>query len=101
MRCWFTERAKLKAALRRVKQIPTLLVWGDRDRTVSLSSAARLKRKLRGSELVVLRGAGHSVFEEIPEESNRIVLEWLDRQSLSTQRLRDQPRNASVAKRSR
>jgi pimeloyl-ACP methyl ester carboxylesterase len=101
IRCWFTERAKLKNALGRVKRIPTLLVWGDRDCTVSLRSAGKLNRKLRGSELIVLPGGGHSVFEETPAVSNRIMLEWLGRQSLSTPRLRDLPRAASVARRTR
>jgi len=101
VRCWFTERAKLRTALRRIKRIPTLLVWGDRDCTVSLSSAAKLKRKLRGSELVVVPGAGHSVFEEIPEESNRIMLEWLDRHSSSTPHPHDPSRPASVARKTR
>ena len=106
VRCWFTERAKLKAALRRVKRIPTLLVWGDRDYTVSLSSGVKLKRRLHGSELIVVPGGGHSVFEETPEESNRIMVEWLGRHSSSTPRqceprLRELPRAASVARRSR
>ncbi len=100
LRCWFAERAKLEAALRRVMQIPTLLVWGDRDCTVSLSSAVQLHRRLRASELIVLPGVGHSVFEETPEESNRIMLEWLGRHSLSAPRLRDLPR-ATVARRTR
>lgn len=76
---WFTEMSSLKAALHRVARIPTLLVWGDRDRTVSLASGIRLNHKLRASELIVLPG-GHSVYEQSPEESNRIVLNWLDRQ---------------------
>jgi pimeloyl-ACP methyl ester carboxylesterase len=101
IRCWFAERAKLKNALRRVKQVPTLLVWGDRDCTVSLNSAAKLHRKLRGSELIVLPGIGHAVFEETPAESNRIMLEWLGRYSLTTPRLRNLPRVASVARRTR
>ncbi len=101
IRCWFAEMAKLKTALRRVKRIPTLLVWGDRDCTVSLSSAVQLKRKLRGSELIVLQGGGHSVFEEAPEESNRIVLEWLGRHPLSAPCLRGLPRAASLARRTR
>jgi pimeloyl-ACP methyl ester carboxylesterase len=99
IRCWCAEMVKLEAALRRVKRVPTLLVWGDRDFTVSLSSAVRLNRELRASELIVLPGCGHSVFEETPEESNRIMLEWLGRQSLSTARLRNQPRADSVARR--
>jgi pimeloyl-ACP methyl ester carboxylesterase len=82
IRGWFSERAKLKAALRRVKRIPILLVWGARDCTISLSSAVKLNRKLHSSELIVLPGAGHAVFEEIPVLVNRIVLEWLDRHTL-------------------
>lgn len=101
IRSWFAERAKLKAALRRVKRIPTLLVWGDRDCTVSLISAAKLHCKLRGSEIVVLRGVGHSVFEEEPEESNRIMLEWLGLHPLATPRPHNLPRSAPKAKRMR
>ncbi len=83
IRCWCAEMAKLKAAIRRLKRTPVLLVWGDRDLTVSLGSAMELKRKLHGSRLVVLEDCGHSVFEEKPEESNRIMSEWLNHRSLS------------------
>lgn len=79
--CWFAEMSSLKAALHRVARIPTLLVWGDRDCTVSLASGIRLNHKLRATELIVLPG-GHSVFLESPEESNRIMLEWLGRHPL-------------------
>jgi pimeloyl-ACP methyl ester carboxylesterase len=101
IRCWFSERAKLKAALRRVKRIPTLLVWGDRDCTVSLDSAAKLNRKLRGSELIVLPGGGHATFEETPEEANRIMIEWLGRHPLSAPRLRSLPRVVPVTGKTR
>jgi pimeloyl-ACP methyl ester carboxylesterase len=96
IRCWCAEMAILKAAISRLKRTPTLLVWGDRDCTVSLSSAFQLKRRLRAAELVVLPGGGHSVFEDTPEESNRIMLDWLGRPSSSTPRLRDMNRAASV-----
>ena len=101
IRCWFTDMAKLKRVLGRVQRIPTLLVWGDRDCTVSPSSGITLKRKLRASELVVIPGAGHSVFEEMPTESNRIMVEWLGRQSVLAPRLRELPRSASRARRAR
>ncbi len=100
VRCWFSERAKLKAVLGRVKS-PTLLVWGDRDHTVTLSSATKLKRKLRGSELIVLSGGGHAIFEEAPEQANRIVLEWLDWHPWPIQRSRDTLPALSVASRNR
>ena len=76
IRCWFSEMDRLRYALRRVKRIPTLLVWGDHDGTVSLASGLRLKRKLRASKLIIVPGGGHTVFEEKPEEANRIMLEW-------------------------
>jgi pimeloyl-ACP methyl ester carboxylesterase len=98
IRCWFAEMAKLKCALRRVRRIPTLLVWGDSDCTVSLSSGTKLKRVLRASELIVVPG-GHSVFEETPEEANRIMLEWLGRPLVSTRRLRGLRRDGSAARR--
>jgi pimeloyl-ACP methyl ester carboxylesterase len=97
VRGWSAERAKLKAALRRVRRVPTLLVWGDQDRTVSLGSAIKLHRKLRGSELVVLPGRGHATFEETPEEANRIVLEWLRCHAWPAAKPCDERRTASVA----
>lgn len=83
LRCWFAEMAKLGFAIRRIRRTPILFVWGDSDVTVSLRSGVKLHRKLRASELKVVRGAGHSVFEEMPAESNEIVLEWLARHPIS------------------
>jgi 4,5:9,10-diseco-3-hydroxy-5,9,17-trioxoandrosta-1(10),2-diene-4-oate hydrolase len=112
IRCWFAEMAKLKRALPRVAKIPTLLLWGDRDCTVSLNSGIKLNRKLRASKLVVFPGRGHSVFEEVPEEANRMMLEWLDSCSASTAlppigattsnaRRRSQSRSSGVAAKAR
>jgi pimeloyl-ACP methyl ester carboxylesterase len=97
VRGWFSERDKLKVALSRVKRIPILLVWGARDLTVSLSSAAKLNRKLRGSELIVLPDAGHAVFEETPELANRMVLEWLGRHPLTSLPRRSTSQVVSIA----
>ena len=98
IRCWFAEMAKLKSALRRLRRIPTLLVWGDSDHTVSLNSGIKLHRVLRASELVVVPG-GHSVFEQTPEEANQIMQEWLDRHPWPAPRPRARalPRTAPVA----
>jgi 4,5:9,10-diseco-3-hydroxy-5,9,17-trioxoandrosta-1(10),2-diene-4-oate hydrolase len=97
VRGWFAERAKLKAALRRVKGIPTLLVWGDCDCTISLSSAIKLHRKLRGSELKLVPGGGHGIFEERPDEANHIMLEWLERHPFPTPRVRNMHRVTALA----
>jgi pimeloyl-ACP methyl ester carboxylesterase len=100
-RSWFAEEAKLKAALRRVKWVPTLLVCGDRDCTVNPGSAEKLHRKLHASELVVVPGCGHAVFEEAPEEANRVMLEWLDRHPLPSARVGRLRRGGSFARRTR
>jgi len=83
VRGWFADMATLKAALPLVAEVPTLLVWGDRDRAMSLASGVRLRDVMTASELVVIPGGGHVVFEEMPEESNQIMLEWLGRDSAS------------------
>jgi pimeloyl-ACP methyl ester carboxylesterase len=110
LRCWFGEQARLRRALSRVVRIPTLLVWGAGDPTMSLSSGIRLHRRLRASELIVVPDRGHSVFEEAPEEANRIMLEWLGRHPLpatlpvplptapaARPRRRNRARSASIA----
>jgi pimeloyl-ACP methyl ester carboxylesterase len=79
VRDWFAEMAKLKAALPRVAGIPTLLLWGDRDFAVEPASAAQLQRILRPSELHIVPGGGHLLFEELPQQTNHILLEWLNR----------------------
>jgi 4,5:9,10-diseco-3-hydroxy-5,9,17-trioxoandrosta-1(10),2-diene-4-oate hydrolase len=79
VRLWFADMAKLKAALPRVSAVPTQLIWGDRDRAVSLVSGEMLNRELGESEMTVVPGGGHVLFEEMPEESNRIMLAWLSR----------------------
>jgi 4,5:9,10-diseco-3-hydroxy-5,9,17-trioxoandrosta-1(10),2-diene-4-oate hydrolase len=101
IRSWFSDMAMLKTSLHRVKRIPTLLVWGDCDCTVSLSSAVELKRKLRASELIVLPGGGHSVFEEAPEKANSIMLEWLGRHAFSDPDRQNPRRVTSFVKRTK
>ncbi len=107
VRGWFEDMAKLKAALPLVGAIPTQLVWGDGDRAVSLVSARALNRELPQSTLTVFPGVGHIAFEEMPEEANRVMLEWLQRDaafaptpSMKPARLRDQsPRSVAVGTR--
>jgi len=55
---------------------PTLLVWGDRDRQVSVKSAPALASALK-ARLEILPGGSHMLFEERAEEFNRLVLEFL------------------------
>ncbi|PFA70447.1 alpha/beta hydrolase [Bacillus sp. AFS015802] len=49
-------------------QTPCLLVWGEHDRVVPLSTGHRLKQDIPNSKLVVLKETGHLVPEEKPTE---------------------------------
>jgi 4,5:9,10-diseco-3-hydroxy-5,9,17-trioxoandrosta-1(10),2-diene-4-oate hydrolase len=77
LRGWFDDMRLLRSMLGRLAEIPTLLIWGDRDRAVNLSSAIGLQRTLAHSRLLVIEGAGHLPFEEMPEMCNHAMRDWL------------------------
>jgi pimeloyl-ACP methyl ester carboxylesterase len=56
---------------------PTLIVWGDADRWISLRDGSRFARELPRSEFVLVARAGHAVPEESPDEFNRLLLDFL------------------------
>jgi pimeloyl-ACP methyl ester carboxylesterase len=74
---WRTDMQELQSVLPTVSDIPTLFLWGSRDRAVLPASAGELRRHFCNSELVILDGAGHLPYEELPEEFNRAVLDFL------------------------
>lgn len=74
---WFDDMRDLGDVLARVAEKPTLLIWGDRDRAVGLSSAHRLQQILMRSQLLVIPGVGHIPFAERPEECNLAMRDWL------------------------
>ncbi|WP_446744236.1 alpha/beta fold hydrolase [Silvibacterium acidisoli] len=74
---WFEDMRQLKVELSRLAQKPALLIWGDLDRAVNLASGQSLSSVLTRSELLVLPGAGHLPFEEMPEVCNLAMREWL------------------------
>jgi pimeloyl-ACP methyl ester carboxylesterase len=50
-------------------KIPTLIIWGGRDRLIPLDIASRFHRDIAGSELVVFDDLGHVPQEEDPVRS--------------------------------
>lgn len=76
--CWRVDMGTLQAALPKISNLPTLLLWGSRDRVIPLSSASHLQRQFRHARLLVLEGAGHLPYEEMPEQFNRAVLDFLE-----------------------
>ncbi|PNE39070.1 MULTISPECIES: alpha/beta fold hydrolase [Streptomyces] len=58
--------------------VPTLLVYGGRDRLVSIRMARRAAAAFRGSRLLTLPEAGHVAMMEYPEAVARAVRELID-----------------------
>ena len=86
VRRWAADMKLLRSALSELVAKPTLLVWGDRDRAVSLDSAEVLQHKLRDSRLLVLPGVGHIPFEEMPDICNQAMRDWVLAPSLAEAR---------------
>ena len=63
---WDLDMRDLESVLPRLREVPALLLWGDRDRAVSMRSGERLSRFFDRAALVVLPGAGHLPHEEVP-----------------------------------
>jgi len=49
-------------------KIPTLLIWGDKDKDTPLEYARIIEQKIIGSKLVILKGAGHFSFLDKKDE---------------------------------
>jgi 4,5:9,10-diseco-3-hydroxy-5,9,17-trioxoandrosta-1(10),2-diene-4-oate hydrolase len=79
VRRWSVDMGLLRSSLAHLAGKPTLLIWGDRDRAVGLSSGRQLQSVLPLSSLIVLPGVGHIAFEEQPDVCNRAMQDWLAR----------------------
>jgi abhydrolase domain-containing protein 14 len=58
-------------------RVPTLIVWGDNDSMVPLAMGERMKSKIDGSRLIVLKDAKHPCYLDRPEEFHRALIEFL------------------------
>lgn len=68
--------AELEAELKTIA-VPTLAIWGGDDRIVPLRYAYRFRADVPGVEFHVLPETGHAPQEERPEETARLLLEFL------------------------
>lgn len=50
-------------------ELPTYVIWGDRDRILSVKDAQRFMDILPNAKLKIYKGVGHIPMEEIPERS--------------------------------
>ncbi len=45
----------------------TVIIWGDKDKATPIQDAYILNKKIRGSKLIIIPGAGHILNKECPE----------------------------------
>ena len=77
LRTWAQDLEELRSALPRISHIPTLLLWGGVDAAVDPASAEPLRRQFENCRVLMFEGVGHLPYEEVPEEFNRAVAEFL------------------------
>jgi pimeloyl-ACP methyl ester carboxylesterase len=77
VKTWTADLADLEAALPRICNYPTLLLWGTKDGAVDFRSAIRLRQNFRDAQLITFEGVGHLPYEEVPEDFNRALIDFL------------------------
>jgi haloalkane dehalogenase len=60
---------------------PALIVWGAQDRFATVKMAHRFHAELEGSELEIFEGAGHFVWEDVPEQATGVLVDFLQRRA--------------------
>ncbi|MFH0792356.1 MAG: alpha/beta hydrolase [bacterium] len=89
---YFEARGIMKEVLKRVIEedmtpllkdikIPTLIVWGERDKMTPLEDGYLMSREIVGSLIRIIPQAGHAVNLERPEELAEIIINYLKTQN--------------------
>ena len=77
LRSWTVDLSELDRGLPEIRDYPTLLIWGKKDRAVHFASAEPLRRNFRDAKLVAFEGVGHLPYEEAPDDFNRALIDFL------------------------
>ena len=64
-------------------RLPTILIWGEKDKLVPLRIARRMKRTITGAEMVVMKTQGHMCVYKDPQVFVQLVGDFLNAQHLS------------------
>ena len=59
-------------------RVPTLIIWGDRDRLVPIADGWELRRLIPDSRIAVLRGAAHNAMVDRPADFNRLLCRFIE-----------------------
>jgi len=78
-----TRSNKLKSsfllkAISKVKKVPFLLIWGEKDKFIPLKYGKRIAKLFPWVEFKVISNSGHCVHDEDPQLFNKISKEWIE-----------------------
>lgn len=68
--------ADAEAGLRGLAALPTLILWGDADFAFGEADLQRWQRILTNQKTVIVKGAGHFVPSEAPEQFAAAIRDW-------------------------
>jgi pimeloyl-ACP methyl ester carboxylesterase len=74
---WTADLAEIEKALPKIRDYPTLLIWGTKDRAVDFESAQWLRGNFDNIRLVTFEGVGHLPYEEAPAQFNQALIDFL------------------------
>jgi pimeloyl-ACP methyl ester carboxylesterase len=83
LRTWDGDLDQLRSLLPRIAHIPTLLLWGSVDPAVTPASAVPLSKQFEICQVEFFDGVGHLPYEEVPDEFNHAVAEFLSKTPLA------------------
>ena len=63
----------------KVKKVPFLLIWGEKDNFIPLNYGKRIEKLFPWVELKVILNSGHCVHDEDPQLFNKISKEWIEK----------------------
>jgi len=84
VRGWHPDLRQIESMLPLLQELPTLLLWGVCDSVVYATSALELAKHLGNSTTLMLESVGHLPYEEVPEEFNQTVCDFLLRHDPQT-----------------
>ena len=66
-----------KTDIQKIKHIPCLLIWGEKDNLIPLEFLLEFERILSRAETLIIKDAGHSPFVEKPAIEYQKILDFL------------------------
>ena len=64
-------------SIKEIKEIPCLIIWGEKDKLIPVTFAEKFKEILDNARILIIKDAGHSPFIEKPAIVYQVLLDFL------------------------